>query len=88
MARSNTKGRCLVSPNWRSDQEPDRRFDVHYGLKGQCEPKLVLYRGEAREIVRLSEAESRGIISRKNAAHIRAVSDLIRRASARLSRRP
>jgi hypothetical protein len=73
----------LVSPNWCSQQDPRRKFDVHYALEGQCEPRLVLRQGEQWESIPLSVAESRGIISPKDATHIRAVTDLIRKAAAR-----
>jgi len=69
----------LLSPDW---AENGRRFDIRY-YWNRLEPQVVLVPpNQQLEVIRLSEAVDRGIVSRKTAQHARAVCELIRRAAA------
>jgi hypothetical protein len=69
----------LLSPDW---AENGHSFDIRY-YWDSLEPQVVLARPDKQlEVISLSEAVDRGIVSRKTAYHARAVCKLVRSAVA------
>ena len=84
MAVPRTDQDYLLSPDW---AENGHSFDIRY-YWNSLEPQVVLVTPDGQgELISLSEAERRGIVSKKTAYHARAVCQLIRKASASLSYR-
>jgi hypothetical protein len=68
----------LLSPDW---AENGHSFDIRY-YWNSLEPQVVLVRpDEQLEVIPLSVAVDRGIVSRKTAYHARVVCELVRRAA-------
>jgi hypothetical protein len=75
----------LLSPDW---SENGHRFDIRYRWDA-LEPQVVLVPPEGElEVIPLSEAVNRGIVSRKTAYHARAVSEVVRKAAQMTLRNP
>jgi len=69
----------LLSPDWAKN---GHSFDIRY-YWNSLEPQVVLVApNEQLEVIPLSEAVDRGIVSRKTAYHARAVCELVRRVAA------
>jgi hypothetical protein len=69
----------LLSPDW---AENGRRFSIRYYFENQ-EPQVVLAGENGKlEVIPLSEAVRRGMVSTKTAAHARAVNQIVRKAVA------